>query len=79
MYYSVYQPMRSRKSIKLKAALLLTVFALNTQVSFACSVGFDMRFNNNHHANEKKNTGHYPAALSAARYANNHPVFPDMI
>jgi hypothetical protein len=46
--------MRSLKSIKLKAAFLLTVFTVNTLVSFACSVGLDMGFNTSHHSNEKK-------------------------
>ena len=50
--------MRSLKSIKLKAAFLLTVFTLNTLVSFGCSVGLDMGFNKSHHADEKKTRGH---------------------
>lgn len=47
--------MKKSKSIQLKAAFLLTVFALNTVVGFACSVGVDMGFNSGHH--EEKNTG----------------------
>ena len=40
-------------SIRLKAASLLIVFALNTVVGFACAVGVDMGFNyNNHHDEE---------------------------
>ncbi|MGI8952237.1 MAG: HYC_CC_PP family protein [Chitinophagaceae bacterium] len=39
-------------SIKLKAALLLTVFALNTVVGFACAVGINMGFNSHHHEEE---------------------------
>lgn len=35
--------------IKLKAALLLTVFALNTVIGFACSAGLNMGFNSKHH------------------------------
>ena len=45
--------MRSLKSIKYKAAFLLTVFTLNTFISFACSVGIDMGFNSSHHPGEK--------------------------
>lgn len=45
--------MRKNKSIKLKAAFLLTVFALNTVVAFACSVGLNMGYNEKHH-NERK-------------------------
>ena len=36
-------------SIRLKAAFLLTVFALNTAVGFACAIGLDMSFNTTHH------------------------------
>ena len=45
--------MRKDKSIKLKAAFLLTVFALNTVVAFACSLGLNMGYNENHHNAEK--------------------------
>lgn len=36
-------------SIKLKAAFLLVVFATNTIVGFACSLGLDMGYNSAHH------------------------------
>lgn len=39
-------------SIKLKAAILLLVFGLNTVVGFACSLGVDMGFNSTHHSKE---------------------------
>jgi hypothetical protein len=39
-------------SIKLKAALLLAVFSLNTAVGFACSLDFNMGFNEKHHGGE---------------------------
>ncbi|MCW3079440.1 hypothetical protein [Segetibacter sp.] len=45
--------MRQNKSIKLKAAFLLTVFALNTVVAFACSMGLNLGYNKNHHSAEK--------------------------
>ena len=45
--------MRQNKSIKLKAAFLLTVFALNTVVAFACSMGLNMGYNKHHHSTEK--------------------------
>ena len=45
--------MRQNKSIKLKAAFLLTVFALNTVVAFACSLGLNLGYNENHHSAEK--------------------------
>lgn len=41
--------MKRSTSIKLKSAILLVVFALNTVVGFACSVGVDMGFNTKHH------------------------------
>ncbi|CAN5348166.1 hypothetical protein BH09BAC2_BH09BAC2_15440 [soil metagenome] len=36
-------------SIKLKAAFLVIVFAMNTVVGFACAIGIDMGFNTKHH------------------------------
>jgi hypothetical protein len=41
-------------SIKLKAAILMVVFAQNTIVAFACSLGVDMGYNSGHH--EDSNT-----------------------
>lgn len=41
--------MNRKKSIQLKAALLLIVFSLNTVIGFACAVGLDMGFNSHHH------------------------------
>ena len=41
--------MERTTSIKLKAAFLLLVFALNTVVGFACSMGVNMGFNSHHH------------------------------
>jgi hypothetical protein len=40
-------------SIKIRAMVLLVVFALNTIVGFACSVGVDMGFNTKHHDDDK--------------------------
>ena len=45
--------MKKNISIKLRAAFLLSVFALNTVVGFACSVGMDMGFNSKHHHDEE--------------------------
>ena len=36
-------------SIRIKAAFLFVVFALNTVVGFACATGIDMEFNSKHH------------------------------
>jgi hypothetical protein len=41
--------MTNKRSIQIKASLLLVIFALNTVVGFACSVGLDMGFNTSHH------------------------------
>ena len=41
--------MNRNTSIQLKAAFLLTVFALNMMLSFACSLGVKMGYNNQHH------------------------------
>jgi hypothetical protein len=46
--------MTYKRSIKIKAATLLTVFALNTVIAFACSVGLKMGYNDQHHHEEKK-------------------------
>lgn len=44
--------MKRNNSIRIKAAFLLFVFALNTAVGFACAVGVDMGFNSHHHSEE---------------------------
>jgi hypothetical protein len=41
--------MNRKKSIQIKAAILLIVFSLNTVIGFACAVGLDMGFNSHHH------------------------------
>jgi hypothetical protein len=41
--------MKRKKSIQLKAAVLLIVFSLNTVIGFACAMGLDMGFNSHHH------------------------------
>ena len=40
-------------SIRLKAAFLLIVFALNTIIGFACAIGIDLGFNKHHHHDEE--------------------------
>lgn len=44
--------MKKNKSIQLKAAFLLTVFALNIVVGFACALSMNMGFNVHHHDDE---------------------------
>ncbi|MEP7164632.1 MAG: hypothetical protein ABI741_08060 [Ferruginibacter sp.] len=44
--------MKGNISIRLKAAFLIIVFALNTMVGFACAAGIDMGFNKHHHEEE---------------------------
>ena len=50
--------MVTTRSIQFKAAFLLVVFALNTIVGFACSMGVDMGFNTSHHGPNLKGTVH---------------------
>ena len=45
--------MKGILSIQLKAGLLLIVFAMNTVIGFACSVGLDMKFNSKHHSEDQ--------------------------
>lgn len=41
--------MKTKINILLKAALLLSVFSINTIIGFACYIGIDIGFNNHHH------------------------------
>lgn len=50
--------MKTTISIRVKAAFLLTVFALNTVVGFACAMGVDMGFNATHHSKATANKIH---------------------
>lgn len=45
--------MRKGISIRIKAAILLLVFAFNSAVGFACALGLDMGFNSKHHHDEE--------------------------
>lgn len=45
--------MKSNRTIKIKALILLATFSLNTVVGFACSLGVDMGFNSRHHSHEE--------------------------
>ena len=47
--------MKPSKTIKYKALFLLVTFSLNSVVGFACSLGFDMGFNSNHHDHDSGN------------------------
>lgn len=53
--------MKKNISIQIKAAFLLFVFALNTVVGFACSIGMEMGFNAGHHQKGKAATVHVHA------------------
>ena len=47
--------MKKSLSLQLKATLLIVIFLLNMMVGFACTLGFDMKFNSkHHHAQETK-------------------------
>ena len=45
--------MKAKRSIQLKAVFLMVVFALNSVVGFACTLGIDMGFNSMHHHDEE--------------------------
>ena len=45
--------MKGNTSIRLKAALLLIIFSMNTVIGFACAIGIDMGFNTTHHHDEE--------------------------
>jgi hypothetical protein len=49
--------MTQNTSIKIKAALLLLIFSMNTVIGFACSVGLDLGFNSTHHHEEEATAG----------------------
>ena len=57
--------MNTKIVIKLKAALLLTVFSLNTVIGFACSAGVDMGFNSKHQHDEEN---------MVADHSHNHDI-----
>jgi len=50
--------MKTIHTIRVKAALLLTVFSLNTLVGFACAMGLDMGFNKPYHGKEPEGAVH---------------------
>lgn len=71
--------MRINKSIQLKAAILLTVFALNTMIAFACSLGLNMGFNQKHHhdKNEEQTSSehsHHHANKTEEHHEHNTSV-----
>jgi hypothetical protein len=45
--------LKRNTTIQIKALFLLTVFALNTVVGFACGMGVDMGFNTKHHHDDE--------------------------
>ncbi len=45
--------MKRNLSIQSKAGFLLIIFALNTVIGLACSLGIDINFNSNHHKKEQ--------------------------
>jgi hypothetical protein len=45
--------MQYKRKYKFIAAILLTVFSLNTMAGFACSIGLDMGYNSNHHQHSR--------------------------
>src|SRR5437870_4545235 len=68
--------MKKNISIQLKAAFLMIVFAMNTVIGFACSVGMDLGFNTHHHQ-EKGAIGfkgsHHHDKLHSHDKSHHHP------
>ena len=61
-------------SIKLKAALLLIVFSMNTVVGFACAMGVDMGYNNSHHEAEATEVAVHVHADGKKHHHDKKPV-----
>ena len=62
--------MKRTASIKIKAAFLLIVLALNTVVGFACAMGVHMGFNAPHH--EEENAGSVTVHVHANGKKHHH-------
>jgi len=63
-------------SIRLKAGLLLMVFALNTVVGLACAVGIDMNFNTTHHEEEQAIKAPIHVHADGKKHEHAEPVKP---
>lgn len=67
--------MKQIKSIQLKAAFLLAVFALNTLIAFACSMGMNLGYNKKHHNKENEELAstpcHQHSLDTSARHQND--------
>lgn len=62
--------MANQKKNSAIAFILLMVFALNTIVGFACSIGFDMGYNSKHHEHGKH--AEHGSDLSHAGHHSHH-------
>lgn len=49
---------KKNRNIRLKAALLILVFSLNTALGFACSLGLNMGYNGHHHHEQEAVSTH---------------------
>ncbi len=68
--------MKRNQSIQYKAVFLLIVFSLSTVVGFACSIGIEMKFNQNHHKNGDHHHATEPQPEKSHDHANpGHPHF----
>lgn len=64
--------MNKNISIQVKAAFLLIVFALNTVVGFACSIGLDMGFNTKHHTEESTSNEEVHVHKDGHKHTHQH-------
>lgn len=67
--------MKVRPSIRYKAIILTIIFLSNTIVGFACSIGADMGFNKDHHADQpagKTKPHHHPPGTKPHSHKHEH-------
>lgn len=73
--------MKQNKTIQVKAALLLIVFSLNTLLGFACSLGFNMGYNEHHHETEiaapTSHTEHHEQGSDHKHHENKKHQHPE--
>ena len=63
--------MSSQLKYRIKGFILLLVFSMNTLAGFACSIGMNMGYNENHHQHSKE-----PVKASTEHHHNHHDQEP---
>ncbi|MEO5561816.1 MAG: hypothetical protein ABIR18_00250 [Chitinophagaceae bacterium] len=67
--------MITQQKNRIKAALLMTVFSLNTIIGFACAVGVDMDFNSTHHHNQEPTATTVHVHADGEKHKHNSKVY----